>query len=247
TIFFGIWLMRCGREFLFPLTVTRTDYLYPAVGAGLGVGMLGNIIAALLTLLLSSAGVQAKDNVPEFGGGISTTLLTILAVTVLPAILEELLFRGVLLQPLRKYGDGIAVVLSALMFAVCHPTLPQFVNAFIMGLCLGAFAVRSGSLTTTMLIHLVYNSIACVVTMLPLYLPQATASLVGWLIIFSLVAVGIYSCLVLRHRFGSVWRLPRNAYIPTGAGHATFSALCSLPFVLALLFNLMAIFRNLYI
>lgn len=246
-IFFGVWITRSNREFLFPLSTPRRDYLAPALGAGLGAGMVGNVIATLLTVLLALGGVQVVDNVPSFSGGAATTLLTFFTVAALPAVLEELLFRGVLLQPLRRYGDRVAILLSALLFALCHPSLPQAVNAFLMGLCFGVFAVRSGSLVIPMLIHLVYNAAACLVTLLSNRLPFAFAAGISWLLIFSLLVVGIYSVRLLRRRFGSVWWVSPGATVPMRGREVVCAAFCSVPFLLMLLINLSTIFRNLYI
>lgn len=247
TIFFGIWIFRCGRDFLFPLSTPRSDYTVPALGAGLGVGMLGSILATLLTILLATGGIQVAENAPSFNGGIATTLLTLFSVSVLPAVLEELLFRGVLLQPLRRYGDRLAILLSALMFALCHPTLPQAANAFLMGLCLGVFAVRSGSLVVPMLIHLLYNASACIVTLFSDFLPFTVGAVLSWLIIFCLLGVGIYGTRLLRRRFGPVWWVPPAPYGKVPGGQLAYTLFCSLPFMLALLMNAAVIFRNLYI
>ena len=81
----------------------------------------------------------------------------------LPAILEELLFRGAILQGLRPYGDGYAILLSALAFALCHTTVPQLLPALLAGLCFGYFAVMSGSLWVTIFIHCFYNLLAAAV------------------------------------------------------------------------------------
>ncbi|MEG0852224.1 MAG: type II CAAX endopeptidase family protein [Angelakisella sp.] len=246
TIFFGVWLLGCSRQFLFPLSTPRGDYLYPAIAVGLGVTMVGNVIATFLTALLSLGGIYSNENAPTFDGGPATTLLTFISVAVLPAILEELLFRGVLLQPLRRYGDRVAIVLSALLFAFCHPVLPQFINAFIVGLCLGLFAVRSGSLVVPMLIHLVYNATACGVTLLSERLPIGVAAAISWLLILSLLGLGIYGSFVLRRRFGRVCWVSPNAYIPTRFSQAAVAILCSIPLMLALLLNAGTIIRNLY-
>lgn len=246
TIFFGIWIFRCGRDFLFPLSTPRSDYLVPAVGAGLGAGMLGSILATLLTLLLATGGVFVVENAPSFNGGVATTLLTIFSVAVLPAVLEELLFRGVLLQPLRKYGDRLAILLSALMFAICHPTIPQAANAFLMGLCFGVFAVRSGSLLVPMLVHLLYNASACIVTLFSDRLPSTSGAVLSWLLIFFLLEMGIYGIRLLRRRFGPVWWVPPTPYGAVSGGQVACSIFFSLPFMLALLMNISTILHNLY-
>jgi len=81
-----------------------------------------------------------------------------LLVAVLPAIFEESVFRGVLMQSLRRFGDGFALVMSALLFGLYHLNFVQMPYAIMLGLCLGYFTLRTGSLWCAVLIHLVNNS-----------------------------------------------------------------------------------------
>ena len=90
-------------------------------------------------------------------------VLGILSAAVLPAVLEELLFRGAILQAARPFGDGFAILLSALAFTLCHTTVPQLIPALLAGLMFGFFTVLSGSLWVTVLIHCCYNLLAVAV------------------------------------------------------------------------------------
>ncbi len=85
-------------------------------------------------------------------------LLAILLMAVIPAICEELLFRGVILQGLRsRFGDWASIALSALMFALMHGNLQQFVYPFILGGIMGWLVLRTGSLVSSMLVHFINN------------------------------------------------------------------------------------------
>jgi sodium transport system permease protein len=87
--------------------------------------------------------------------------LLILCVAALPAICEELAFRGFILSGFRNLGNNRrAIVISALFFAIAHGFLQQEINAFIMGLVLGYLAVRTGSLFPGVIFHFVHNALA---------------------------------------------------------------------------------------
>jgi len=87
-------------------------------------------------------------------------ILNLLVLGILPAVCEELMFRGVVLQGFRKnFSDKIAIVVSALMFALFHSNLQQLIYPFILGLILGWIAIRSGSLIISMIVHLTNNCI----------------------------------------------------------------------------------------
>lgn len=244
TILFARYIYRSGLDFAFPAAAVRQDYQLPAIGAGLGAAMVGNLVAMALALLLGTVGIYSRGNVPSFGGGFVSAIITIITVTILPAVLEEFLFRGALLQPLRKYGDRVAIVVSAVLFALCHPTLPQAVNALLMGLCLGVFTVRTGSLSTGIAIHFVYNSLACVTALVMQFASPHMAILINYSLMGLCLVGGTLCTLHLRRRFGRVWWVaphPQGGRVPVFAAAAT-----SVPLVAAVLLMAITILRNFY-
>lgn len=85
-------------------------------------------------------------------------LLSTLLMAIIPAICEELLFRGVILHGLRsRFSDWGAILLSALMFALMHGNIQQLVYPFILGTIMGWVVLRTGSLVSSMLVHFVNN------------------------------------------------------------------------------------------
>ena len=81
----------------------------------------------------------------------------LLFVVVLAPVCEELIFRKLLLQPLRCGGDMFAAVASALIFGAYHGNFDQFPYAFVVGLLYGILAVRSSSIVPTLVLHFVNN------------------------------------------------------------------------------------------
>lgn len=84
--------------------------------------------------------------------------LVIISNVVLAPISEELLFRGVLYQALRKTMPvGTAIMTSAVMFAFMHLNLVLFIPFVLMGVVLGLVFEWSGSLVPTILLHAFNN------------------------------------------------------------------------------------------
>jgi ABC-2 type transport system permease protein len=74
-------------------------------------------------------------------------------------IVEEVLFRGILFQALRRSVPArAAMVWSAALFAVVHP-VPGWLPVFVLGLLAAALLARSGWLPACMVMHAVYNGI----------------------------------------------------------------------------------------
>lgn len=228
----GVLLGRPARE-LAPMALPHPRFLLPALGLTLGVAAGINLLSSLLLYYLQEAyGVVLPAFTPQFFDGPLSLALTILSSAVMPAILEELLFRGLVLQSLRPWGDGFAVVVSGVLFALCHTTVGQWLPALVVGLCLGCFVVRSGSVLTGMVIHFVYNLLVTLVTLLG-HLAGEEQRLLGTLVMLggSLVAC-LVSYLTLSGRYGSVFYL-RDRELPLPRWQRLRATLTNLPVVLA--------------
>lgn len=78
----------------------------------------------------------------------------------LPAICEELTFRGFILTGLqRRFRPRTAVLLSSFLFSLLQMNVFQFIPTFLLGVVLGYLTTRCGSILPAMLFHLLYNTI----------------------------------------------------------------------------------------
>ena len=89
----------------------------------------------------------------------------LLAVVVAPVV-EEMLFRGILLPALtRKAGVKPAIVTVSLLFAAVHGHLPSAVPLFILSAALSLGYIYRGSLVTSIAMHSFFNSMTIAVIM----------------------------------------------------------------------------------
>jgi sodium transport system permease protein len=87
-------------------------------------------------------------------------LVSLLVIAVLPAVCEEIVFRGVLLTSLAaRIGPGLAVYLTAGVFGLIHFDPIRLLFTFVLGLVLGALRVRTGSLWPPVVVHLTLNTL----------------------------------------------------------------------------------------
>ncbi len=88
-----------------------------------------------------------------------TMIFAVLTAVVLAPILEELIFRGIILDGLLEtYSPNIAIFVTSLLFGIYHLNLIQFIYGFIIGIFLGWVYYHSKSLSLPMLIHAVVNA-----------------------------------------------------------------------------------------
>ena len=85
----------------------------------------------------------------------------LLVLAIIPAICEELAFRGFIFAGLaHNRGMVRAVVVTSLLFGLSHGVLQQSISASVMGLVLGMVAWRTGSVVCCIVIHVLHNSLS---------------------------------------------------------------------------------------
>lgn len=95
------------------------------------------------------------------GGGIVGAIFVI---AFLPALFEELIFRGFLLNGLKRYGKTYAVLMCGLLFALYHKRPEQTVYQFVCGTAFALVAYESGSIFPTFVSHFLNNAVVLLMT-----------------------------------------------------------------------------------
>lgn len=92
-------------------------------------------------------------------------LLNLFIVALVPAIGEELLFRGTILRLLKEMTKNMhwAVIISAILFSAFHLQFLGFLPRFTLGLVLGYLFVITNNLWVPIFIHFVNNAAAVIV------------------------------------------------------------------------------------
>ena len=120
-----------------------------------------NNVLMLLNLAKYSPRYQEAANILYAPPFIQQVLYT----GILMPMLEELLFRGLVFRVLKKWiSFPVAMVISAVLFALYHGNLVQFVYAFFCGLLLAFIYEKYGSLLAPILSHMTMNLVAIILT-----------------------------------------------------------------------------------
>ncbi|MEG1244212.1 MAG: type II CAAX endopeptidase family protein, partial [Oscillospiraceae bacterium] len=134
-----------------------------AIAIGVLAMLLSNYITSAFIFYMDNAGVEfSSPSEAQFTGGTASFLLYILRGAIVPALIEEFALRGVIMQPLRKYGDKIAIIISSLIFAVMHGNMVQAPFAFILGCAIGYLVILTESLWTGVAIHFINNAFSII-------------------------------------------------------------------------------------
>lgn len=144
---------KAGRGSAIHLGISQVNL--PMVLWGVLLIIASGIVIEPILGLFPTEGYDAVKDAIGLGGW------AILSAVVAAPIVEEILFRGLILESCReRFGRTTAVFVSAFLFGLIHIVPLQVVNAFVVGLILGYVYLKTGSLLSAMIIHAVNNAIA---------------------------------------------------------------------------------------
>lgn len=127
-----------------------------------------NLLGTQLTDLIEMLkGWEVEDVLDSALTGASLPLVFVYTVICAP-IMEEFVFRKLIVDRTMRYGQGVAVLLSGLMFGLFHGNFGQFVYTFALGLFLAFLYVKTGKLKITIALHMLVNLMGGVVSLIML-------------------------------------------------------------------------------
>ena len=118
-------------------------------------------------------------------------------IAVLPAIIEEMMFRGIIMRGLEQFGGLFAVICSSIMFSLMHGNFGQLVLQFIGGLAIGGVVYITKNYLLGMIMHFTNNAFSVVYTLMitPIFEGPINQKIIAVTGSFSIV-LGIVFCLV---------------------------------------------------
>lgn len=102
--------------------------------------------------------LNLKGNDPVITG-LGIYIIYVITTGIVPAVFEEIFFRGYILENLREAGDIFAIIFSGLFFALFHLSLSQFVFQFICGIVFAIIKIKSKSIIPSIIAHFSNNFI----------------------------------------------------------------------------------------
>jgi membrane protease YdiL (CAAX protease family) len=167
----GVVLGRLGRPLaVLGLRGARPRFFIAAIAIGATAWFVNLWLVALLPLPGHEAKVlEALVERPSLAGAIALF-------AVVPAVCEEILFRGVLARALGRHLPlAGAAAISALVFAAYHVSIVQALPTLTLGFVLAVIAIRADSVLPTIVAHALNNTMAITLSR------GALPALAGWI------------------------------------------------------------------
>lgn len=156
---------------------------------GIPIAMIINAFASVQ----SSGGNQAVEDVNAY-----PIWLTLIVFAIVPAIVEEYVFRGVILEELKVIGTMEAVFISSLFFALLHFSLGSVLYGFFFGCVFALVRLSTNNLLMTIIMHMTFNGMNVLLSYANL------ERIPNWIITMSFL-MGVVGFLIM-----FVWLLSRN-------------------------------------
>lgn len=142
---------RGGIRFRFGIKISHAPWIL----AGIVLTACASLVVEPLIALFPAKYLEQLNDLIGRGGW------TILSTVVAAPILEEMFFRGLLLERLsRSWSALAAVVVSAAVFGIIHLNPPQSLNAFVIAVVMGFIYLQTRSLVPVIVIHAINNGLA---------------------------------------------------------------------------------------
>ena len=208
-VYAGVYILAMGTPLLFVLFKQRlfnARYSKQSIGGkrtffailtAVGGCMAANILTSILLFVLENWDVPIPESPDMMENTPTSLLLNFVVIAILPAILEEAVFRGCVLRVLRPFGDGFAIGISAVLFGLMHGNIRQVPFAIIVGLILGKLYTATNSLFYPILVHFINNALSVVMEYLAEGMTEYALSVFYGGIVYGLAIVGAFAGIVL--------------------------------------------------
>lgn len=120
------------------------------------------VLTQFITMILDNFGLTGRTIDLSATTSFGANVFMFFYACLLGPVLEELLYRGVLLQSMRKYNERFAIFLSAVIFGLMHENYQQFILGFLLGIPLAVVTVKYNSLVPSIITHIIVNTTASV-------------------------------------------------------------------------------------
>ncbi len=177
TMLFAVFMARKRRaEFTIPFEKPKVGTLLQSIGISV-CGIPIALMLSALASLLSSAGADSSEDIAKY-----PVWLAIIAFAIVPAVVEEYVFRGLIFGAYMKVDARAAVVISSLFFALLHFSLGSILYGFFYGCVFALIRIATGNMMYSMVMHLVFNAVNVAVAYMGAFL------IPGWVVALLFVA-----------------------------------------------------------
>lgn len=157
-----------------------------------GAVFVGSFVEMFFSAFLGLIGYQTSSvitDIPMDGG---LVFLALFLIAVMPAIFEELIFRGIILESTKKLGTLQACLINGFLFSLFHCNPSQTGYTFVLGAVFAFVAIRTGSVIPSMIVHFLNNGYSVILMYFGIYEIPALAGFIILGVSFVIFGLGLF-------------------------------------------------------
>ncbi len=125
-----------------------------------------NFVGLIITTIIGLLKGAAVDNVILDIATSTSLVFNFIYMVICAPIMEEYIFRKLIVDRMVRFGQGVAILVSGLMFGLFHGNMNQFIYAFTLGMFLAFLYVKTGKIKYTIGIHMIVNFCGSILSVL---------------------------------------------------------------------------------
>lgn len=194
---------------------------------------MSNIAYGMWSFLFPAASDAAMTSQELYPDNIYVLAISFLCSCILVPVIEEYIFRGVVLGIFRKIGTGFAIVASAVCFGLMHGSVLQCMYAVSFGLFSAMLVVVTGNIKTSVLFHAINNTVSFLSVIISSRFGQGAGDAFDNIHGLYILSFSFYGMYLFFSGDGILSALREKTAVDTESeGNAKLSILFSLPFII---------------
>lgn len=223
------WL-KMPLKVMFPMKVTNVPLYKYAVPIMLLAAGVNSAVTGVYRFMLNSLNIGTAPAFRLPDDPVQLVASAVVYVVLIP-VLSEICTRGVIMQLLRQFGDGFAIISTAFISAAITYNIANFCYTFLVTAVIGYFTVRTGSVKTAIKMRVTSVGFAYLVFIEERLLPQDIGGVVIMATLFTAIMIGLVAVIrfMLRHS-DKLGMTMRSRYLTFS--EKCYAAITSIPMIL---------------
>lgn len=180
-----------------PLKRVSAKKMAALVSVGLAVVTFADFFLKSLQTNLSGIGFELYLYEPSYGGNSLEIFLSIAVTAILLSVIEEFVFRGVILSMLRDFGDEFAILISGAVYALMFMGVVTTPVAFVWGAFWAYMVVYTNSIVPALLVHFFSNLLDVLIDVVSSYVSESAAQGIEGIALIAIFAAGLFAFIYL--------------------------------------------------
>jgi len=201
------------------------------------------VVNGIILMPLEKAGIVFPVVTLSQTDNFFTLILYFIFTAAVPAIFEELMLRGLVLNLLLPYGRRFAVIASALIFTIMHTQIQSFPPVFVAGIVLACIYLYTDNIYLSMIMHFTNNAYSFIMMYVQQFVGGVSAAGFASFVISVIIVCGICGWFYLKKAGINIFTMLEKGK----EKNASLSVMVKSPvMVLAVIMCMMSVFAQLY-